>query len=301
MRLPRPAAWLLAVSLLASGIGVLPSTALAAGARLDSTAAAQLMALTNRDRAAHGLAALAVDPTLAALAANRSFTCPSRPALHPAGRALDMAARDYLGHGIAGCQKIAGVDYTVLDVLYRSFGYHTAMGENIGFNGYPSSAVAYAGLSVEMSVAGIESAFMASPDHRANILGHYNRFGCGAAISAAGLHYYTCIFSAGGPTIARPAAPAPRVSALSGLAARLGIARWGHDFGASFSDARGLRSATVALDGRVIASFALAGRSAQRTVSVWAWRLRPGRHTITWTVRNTAGRSASVSYRFAIL
>ena len=180
-----------------------PETALDAGG-------AELMRLTNLDRVALGKPALAVDPMLASLAANDPFTCPSDSTLTLPGRAQDMADRGYFAHAIKGCAEASGF-YTVLDIMYAPFGYHTYRGENIAVNSYPNTAATYTvGCDVlgancrsatpstaTVGVAEIE--FMMSPAHRANILGDFDRFGCGSASTSDGHFYYSCLFSFGGP------------------------------------------------------------------------------------------------------
>lgn len=56
----------------------------------------------------------------------------------------------------------------------------TRAGENVAFGYRPSKVTA---------------AWMASPGHRANILGSYNRIGIGVACSSEGLAYYTQVFA----------------------------------------------------------------------------------------------------------
>jgi hypothetical protein len=74
------------------------------------------------------------------------------------------------------------------------------LGENVGYGG---------------STAILDSAFLASPDHRANIMGHYNQIGIGVAVDSRGLVWVSEVFrlSAGASTntvvITAPAAPKP--------------------------------------------------------------------------------------------
>lgn len=275
----------LAPAIAASLAPIVTPAATAAGATVDAASGADLMRLTNADRAAAGLPALAVDPTLVSLATDHVFSCPSDASLRPAGRSLDMAARGYFDHAILGCHRADGSGYTALDVLFGQLGYNTYRGENIGWNGYPA----------DLAVAGIEQAFMASPGHRANILGHYDRLGCGAAVTPAGTRYFTCLFSLGGPALPAPAATRdttrPTVSGLSGVSGSAPRYR-SRALGATFRDDRGLRRATLYIDGRYVAAWALSGTSASRSIWLAAWRSSPGRHAVTWTVWDAAGNSS---------
>lgn len=209
-----------ALAMVAGGpaIGLPVPTAL--GATTSGSFSDDLMLVTNLDRAAFGLPALTPDPTLEAFALDAPFTCPSNAAMTLLGRADDMATRNYFAHTIAGCSKPDGSLYSSLDIVYLRFGYNTNRGENIAWNSYPTSATTYqsgcdingnncAGpvATVPATVAVAEKGFMMSSGHRANILGTYDRFGCGAAFGSTGW-YYACVFSLGGPALQ----PAPAVS-----------------------------------------------------------------------------------------
>jgi uncharacterized protein YkwD len=171
----------------------------AESAAVEPAIGAQLMVLTNADRAANNLPALASDATLMAVATDRSFVCPSNSALRPNGRAMDMAVREYFAHPILGCNKPDGSGYLSLDILYSQFGYNTNRAENIGWNDYPS----------DQTAVQIEQAFMKSTLHREAILGHYDRFGCGAVLANSGKYFYACLFSLGGPELSDAPKPAP--------------------------------------------------------------------------------------------
>jgi uncharacterized protein YkwD len=160
---------------------------------------AKLMVLTNADRVANNLPAMAYDPTLIAVATDRSFVCPSNSALRPNGRAMDMAVREYFAHPILGCNKPDGSGYLSLDILYSQFGYNTYRSENIGWNDWPA----------DQTAVQIEQAFMKSPLHREAILGHYDRFGCGAVLADSGKYFYACLFSLGGPELSETPKPTP--------------------------------------------------------------------------------------------
>lgn len=209
-----------ALAVVADGpaLGLPVPTALAA--TTSSSFSDDLMLVTNLDRAAFGLPALTVDPTLASFALDAPFACPSNASMTLLGRADDMATRDYFAHTIAGCSKPDGTLYTSLDIVYLTFGYNTNRGENIAWNTYPTSDATYqsgcdingnncvgATAIVPSTVAVAERGFMMSSGHRANILGTYDRFGCAAAYGSTGW-YYACVFSLGGPALQ----PAPAVS-----------------------------------------------------------------------------------------
>jgi hypothetical protein len=88
------------------------------------------MRLVNLERAALGRPAYQVDPGLAAIARDASFTCPTNPALTLRGRAADMAARSYFGHYVAGCYKSGTTTaYPALEMVRTVFGYTQARSE----------------------------------------------------------------------------------------------------------------------------------------------------------------------------
>ena len=129
-----------------------------------SSAAAALVALTNRSRASAGLRALRVDSTLSSVARWRS---------------KDMIVRDYFSHTIPGYGK-------VWDKL-RAIGYcYKVGGENIGWNNYPD----------DVATAAIHKMFMGSSGHRANILGRaWDVIGVGAYKGSTGKKMWTVIFA----------------------------------------------------------------------------------------------------------
>jgi len=276
----------------------------AASASVSSAAGAEIMRLANLDRTAEGLPALAADPTLVALATDRAFRCPS--GLEPAGRSLDMALRDYLDHVIPGCSIPGGAGITLIGLL-PGLGYDTSRGENIAWNsGYGTAPVTYApGCAQDgtacrgvptasiADVAAAERAFMASPVHRANILGAYDRFGCGVARTGAGALYVTCLFSRGGPALAAAAsvvaAPAGPVFARV-LYTPSSVARLhSHEFAVVVRSPAGLRSLTMTFDGRTLGRWTLTGHSTGRYRIVPARLLPAGSHTIVWTLTDIAG------------
>lgn len=114
-----------------------------------------------QDRAQQGMNGLAVNGTLAAYARGASFQpCPGVVA-H--GRAEDMVERNYFSHAIPPCG--AAVWSPLQNALPMQ-----ATGENIAWS---------QGAGVN-SPGVVNSQFMASPGHRANILGDYNAVGVGA-------------------------------------------------------------------------------------------------------------------------
>jgi uncharacterized protein YkwD len=292
------------VALTVASPAVAPRSAQAASASVSGAAGAEIMRLTNLDRAAEGLAALSADPTLVALATDRPFRCPS--GLEPAGRSLDMALRGYVDHVIPGC-SVPGAAGTTLIALMPGLGYDTPRGENIAWNsGYGTGPATYAPgcgpdgagcrgvpTSSIADVAAAERAFMSSSVHRANILGAYDRFGCGVARTGAGALYVTCLFSQGGPApataatvVAAPAGPVfARVLYTPSTVARL----HSHEFAVVVRSPTGLRSLTMTLDGHVLGRWTLTGHSTGRYEIVPARLLPAGSHTIVWTLTDVAG------------
>ncbi len=133
----------------------------------------ELFSLTNQDRASNGLAALADNPVLSEIGQNRPYYGCSVSPIY--GRAADMLTRDYFAHQIPGCSADGGYVWPIMSadgVAWRS------AGENIGWNnGYADPASA------------INTAFMNSPEHRANILGNYNQLGIGSWYTAGPWNY----------------------------------------------------------------------------------------------------------------
>ncbi len=168
-----------ALGLPASGVAIPPSTGQASAAvlppaptswsvRAYSPAAEQLLvALTDGARASAGLPPLAVDARLASLARWRS---------------RDMAQRGYFSH------QIPPGNTTVFDVMHATGIRFSYVAENIGWTSASAGA----------ATATIERVFLASPEHRANILGtHYDAIGVGAYRGADGRDYFTVLFMAG--------------------------------------------------------------------------------------------------------
>ena len=138
-------------------VGVALGTAAPASAG-DPGNARTLFDLTNQDRTSNGLGALAYNGTLSSIATSaHAGSCGG-----PNGRSQDMIDRNYFSHQIPPCGSYVWQVFNL--------GAYTAAGENIGWNNYPPP----------QSVGQINTAFMNSPEHRANILGNYNQLGTGA-------------------------------------------------------------------------------------------------------------------------
>ena len=133
----------------------------------------QLFSLTNQDRASNGLAALSSNTTLAEIAQSRPYYGCSVSPIY--GRAADMLTRDYFAHQIPGCSADGGYVWPIMTadgVNWRS------AGENIGWNsGYSDPATE------------VNTAFMNSAPHRANILGGYDQLGGGSWYTAGHWNY----------------------------------------------------------------------------------------------------------------
>lgn len=122
-----------------------------------------LLAGLNAERAAAGLAALEVDPTLVSIARIRSN---------------DMVQRGYFDH-------VDPDGRTVFDILADFSVPYAWAGENLALNNYP----------VDETVAVTVRELMASPPHRDNILSvHYSRIGVGLATASDGTYYFTMVF-----------------------------------------------------------------------------------------------------------
>ena len=293
---------MLPVLLLSAG----PASAQGANATASPDAAAELMRLTNLDRLALGYPALAEDPTLVALATDRPFTCPS--GLVPAGRALDMAQRGYFDHAIPGCG--AGTQGVTLLDLLPALGYRNIRAENIGWNAsYGTAAVSYTpvcslqapgcpGVATPSiaDVAAVEQAFLLHPEHRAIVLGAYDRFGCGAARATSGTLYVACLFSLGSPSTIAAATLAsdrtkPVFTRVLDTPSVVASSR-SHEFAVLVRDETALGTLAFAFDGHVLARWTLTGRSTRRDVIVLASRLRPGAHSLRWTLTDATGNRA---------
>lgn len=123
-----------------------------------------LFTLTNQDRASAGLNALV----------NDSY-------LHKEAewRARDMGERDYFSHQIPPDNKM------VFSYMQQDGYCFTVAGENIGLSTFGD----------DVATTRIETAFMGSKGHRANILGTWQRLGVGAYQAADGRKVYAILFS----------------------------------------------------------------------------------------------------------
>lgn len=122
-----------------------------------------LFSLTNQDRTSNGVAALSWNSTLGGIA--RANPNSSVCGFTVYGRSQDMVNRNYFSHTICG-------SHMVFDIMTADgVGYQSA-GENIGWTTAPESSAADS----------INTAFMNSSEHRANILnGLFTQVGIGAA------------------------------------------------------------------------------------------------------------------------
>jgi uncharacterized protein YkwD len=144
----------------------------------NSTSEKDLIALTNRSRAAAGLKALKIDSTLTSVARWRS---------------KDMITRDYFSHDIPGYGSV----FKKLDA--KGYCYKVA-GENIGWNTYPD----------DVATAAIHKMFMDSSSHRKNILGRaWDVIGVGAYQGPGGKKMWTVLFADKCGSTAPKATPKP--------------------------------------------------------------------------------------------
>jgi len=180
---PRRFAVMMAIAFLMTSVGLLamPRTTLAWDVNTFSSASeSTLVALTNQARASAGLRALKVDSKLTAIARWRS---------------KDMIVRDYFSH------TILGTSYNVFHVLDQKGYFYIVAGENIGWNNYPDDSATYA----------VQSQFMGSPGHRANILGKaWDVIGIGAYKGPTGKKMWTVIFADRCGTTSTAPKPTPR-------------------------------------------------------------------------------------------
>jgi uncharacterized protein YkwD len=189
-------------------IAALHAVTTATAVRADGSADAALFSLTNQDRTSNGVRSLNGNGTLGGIGEGSRYTgC----GFAVSGRSVDMIQRNYFAHPILNC----GGQYVFS--MMQAFGVHyTSAGENIGWNTYGDAGTA---------AAQINSAFMNSADHRANILnGSYTDLGIGSANSGAaawtgggGSYTGVWMFSeefaqlrSSSPPPPRPPPPAPR-------------------------------------------------------------------------------------------
>ncbi len=129
---------------------------------------ATLFALTNQDRTSNGVHSLTRSGTLQSIGENARYNCNG---ITVNGRSYDMIQRNYFAHPILGCGQLVFSMMQAFGVHYRS------AGENIGWESGSGSPASY-----------INSSFMNSAEHRANILNtHYTEMGVGSDESAPGV------------------------------------------------------------------------------------------------------------------
>ncbi|GMF37063.1 unnamed protein product [Phytophthora fragariaefolia] len=162
------------ISLLIVVAGIFSSTTKAAGNLRHITRSLQtytqtdgyqtkMLGLVNEQRAANGLSSLCMNSKLLASALRHSE---------------DMAAKDYMAHN--------GSDGSTMEERITEAGFiWTAVGENVAAG--------------QETVSDVMTAWMNSPEHKANILGDYKMFGTAYAYSADTTyqHYWTQDFGTG--------------------------------------------------------------------------------------------------------
>jgi uncharacterized protein YkwD len=125
---------------------------------------ADILAGTNDQRVAAGLAPLQLDGALVAVARERSN---------------DMVQKGYFAH----TSPTGETAFALLDRYGIPYGW---AGENLARNNYPD----------DESVAIAMRDWMASEGHRENILNvHYTSVGIGAAVDGSGMKYFTVVFT----------------------------------------------------------------------------------------------------------
>jgi uncharacterized protein YkwD len=148
----------------AVGFAVLHMAGATQAVSANTSADASLFSLTNSDRTSNGVHSVAFSGTLQAIGENARYNCNG---ISVSGRSYDMINRNYFAHPILGCGQYVFSMMQAYGVRYRQ------AGENIGWvNG---------NLSTGAAANYINGAFMASPDHRSNILnGNYTELGVGS-------------------------------------------------------------------------------------------------------------------------
>jgi len=181
----------------AAGFGVAPHAVHA-----DATFDQVLFNLINQDRAQNGLPALRWNTTLSSIGESQPY---GGCGFTVNGRAEDMLQRNYFSHTICGTQNVFSVE------IADGVGFSSA-GENIGWeSGYtdPTAAATY-----------LNTEFMNSPEHRANILNTgFTDVGVGSWLTAPGQVWtggggsFQNVFMASEEFASFPSAPAPAPSA----------------------------------------------------------------------------------------
>jgi uncharacterized protein YkwD len=155
----------------AGGFAVLHMVGATQVVSANTSADASLFSLTNSDRTSNGVHSVAFSGTLQSIGENARYNCNG---ISVSGRSYDMIHRNYFAHPILGCGQYVFSMMQAYGVRYRQ------AGENIGWVNGNMSTGAAAGY--------INSSFMASPDHRSNILnGNYTEMGVGSDESAPGV------------------------------------------------------------------------------------------------------------------
>jgi uncharacterized protein YkwD len=157
-----------AMLLAACGLAVIHLAGTSGVVSANSGQDSALFSLTNQDRTSNGVHSLAFSATLENIGEGASYNCRG---VHVNGRSDDMIQRNYFAHPILGCGEY-------VFSMMQAFGVHySSAGENIGWEAGAGDPASY-----------INSAFMASTDHRANILGsNYTEMGIGSDESAPGV------------------------------------------------------------------------------------------------------------------
>ncbi len=151
----------------AAAVAVLHLAGTAGVASANGGQDATLFSLTNQDRTSNGVHAVAFSGTLQNIGEGASYNCRG-VSVH--GRSDDMIQRNYFAHPILGCGLYVFSMMQAYGIRYQS------AGENIGWESGAGSPASY-----------INSQFMASPDHRSNILNsRYTEMGVGSDESAPG-------------------------------------------------------------------------------------------------------------------
>jgi uncharacterized protein YkwD len=157
-----------AVLLAACGLAVLHLAGTARVVSANSGQDSELFSLTNQDRTSNARRSLVFSGTLENIGEGASYDCGG---VHVNGRSDDMIQRNYFAHPILGCGEY-------VFSMMQAYGVHYASaGENIGWESGSGDPAGY-----------INGAFMASADHKANILDpNYTEMGVGSDESAPGV------------------------------------------------------------------------------------------------------------------
>lgn len=265
----------------------------------------EVMRLVNLDRRGNERAALYADKTLINLARDLAFACPTKSSLTIRGRARDFADRDYFTHYVKGCYKSGKTLYSIIDLLASPFGYTRNRGENILRNAYGVSATSYkwgcdaSGYSCNgttttaKTVASAEYWWMHSSVHRGNILGDYDRFGCGVWLDGDGTKLFVCLFAKGGPNPLDTTRPVVKSATGDGASVARGSSI---TLSATVADNFRLSDGWVRLDptstcgGPVLHAWAY-NLNVSSNVHSFTWNttgVAKGKHAIAWRVRDVA-------------